>query len=154
MQKKLIEFEKVVKKKEQVIIKSIKPEYVKPILDKTKKYECMKVIFKKRDCEVVIYSTSPEKRFVASFTPGKIFRDSIKQLWAFFGDVLGITKMDFLEYFKDHEFGYAVEIKDLNIFRKKIDPRQIFENFHAPQSFCYADRDLFFLNKFNKEMMP
>jgi len=153
MQKKLFEPGKFVKKKEQVIIKSIKPKYVKPILDKTKKYEFMKVIFNDRDCDIIIYASSPTKRFVASFTPGRIFHDTPLKMWKFFGDDSGMIAEEFFKYFRNHEMGYAVEIKDLNIFRETIDPRQIFKNFHAPQSFCYADRDLFFLKKFNKGMI-
>ena len=140
------------KKQQQVIIKSIKPKYVKPILAKTKKYEFMKVIFAKRDIEeVIIYSSSPEKKFVAYFTLGRIFNNTPKKLWDFFGDSSGTTKEDFFKYFANHEMGYAVEITNLTEFKNKYSPRQIFEDFHAPQSFCYADRDLFLLKNINWE---
>ena len=52
----------------------------------------------------------------------------------------GLTKDEFDKYFLDHEYAYALQISELHIFEKPIDPLVMWPQFKAPQSFCYIER--------------
>jgi predicted transcriptional regulator len=122
------------------VLLSIKPKYVRAILDGTKQYEFRKQIFRDRTCETVfIYSSSPEKKIVARFQIGKIVEGTPDYLWEEFWDVSGISEPEFFEYFSGKENGFAIRIDELEEFAKPVDPYVIFERFVPPQSFCYVD---------------
>jgi type I restriction enzyme S subunit len=123
------------------VLLSIKPKYVRAILDGTKKYEFRKQIFRDRSRETIfIYASSPTKRIVGYFRPGEIIEGHPEFLWEQFWDVSGIEEDAFFEYFEGKENGYAIRIDELERFGTPIDPHEIFERFVAPQSFCYVDQ--------------
>ncbi|MBB6497325.1 hypothetical protein [Methanococcus maripaludis] len=121
------------------ILLSIKPKYVKEILNGSKKYEFRKSIFKNHDKDelVFIYSSYPVKKIVGTFTVGEVIENCPKILWNEFKNVSGIKESDFFKYFEEKEKGYAIEIGGLNEFENHVDPKEINPDFRAPQSFCY-----------------
>lgn len=124
---------------------SIKPKYVEEILKGNKKYEFRKSIFKYKDeLEIVyIYSTSPVKKIVGSFTIKSIIEGHPKLLWDRFEDVSGISRKDFFTYFGDRIKGYAIEIGDLQVFEMPADPKILIPGFVPPQSYCYLKGERF-----------
>jgi predicted transcriptional regulator len=125
------------------VLLSIKPKYVKAILDGSKKYEFRKQIFKDNSRKTIfIYASSPTKKIVAKFQLGEIVEGHPDYLWEKFWDVSGISEQEFFEYFSGKETGYAIRITDLKEFDKPMDPHTIFERFVPPQSFCYVNRTL------------
>jgi predicted transcriptional regulator len=128
------------------VLLSIKPKYVRAILDGTKQYEFRKQIFRDRSRETVfIYSSSPEKKIVARFHIGKIVEGTPDYLWEEFWDVSGISEPEFFEYFSGKDNGFAIRIEELEEFAEPVDPYARFERFVPPQSFCYVN-DLAFDN--------
>jgi predicted transcriptional regulator len=122
------------------VLLSIKPKYVRAILDGTKQYEFRKQIFRDRSRETIfIYSSSPEKKIVARFRIGKIVEGTPDYLWEEFWDVSGISEPEFFEYFSGKNNGFAIRIEDLEEFAEPVDPYTMFERFVPPQSFCYVD---------------
>lgn len=122
------------------VLLSIKPKYVRAILDGTKQYEFRKQIFRDRSRETVfIYSSSPEKKIVARFRIGKIVEGSPDYLWEEFWDVSGVSEPEFFEYFSGKENGFAIRIDELEAFAEPVDPYAMFERFVPPQSFCYVN---------------
>ncbi|MHA1679426.1 MAG: hypothetical protein ACTSUE_00305 [Promethearchaeota archaeon] len=121
------------------VLLSIKPKYVNRIIDGTKKYEFRKAIFKQPDRvdRIYIYSSSPVKKIVGSFAIERILEDNPVNLWSKCWDDSGIEETKFFTYFEGKEKGFAIKIKDLDVFDVPVDPREIFDNFHAPQSFRY-----------------
>ncbi len=125
------------------ILLSIKPKYVKEIFNRTKRYEFRRAIFKnKKICDVIIYSTSPEKKIVGRFKIGKIIRKNPKELWDLFNKEAGIGESDFFKYFEGKEEGFAIEIVSVKEFENKIDPYKLIPGFKAPQFFSYFDTSL------------
>ncbi|HOC93511.1 MAG TPA: hypothetical protein PKH33_14240 [bacterium] len=118
---------------------SIKPIYVKKILEGTKKYEFRKTIFRSDVKTIWIYESSPTKKIVGAFDVGKIITDTPESLWDNFKSKAGISKDDFFCYFDGKSKGYALEIKKLKLFKEPINPQDAIEDFHPPQSFCYFD---------------
>ena len=88
---------------------------------------------------IFIYASSPVKKIVACFRPGEIVKGHPDYLWEQFWDVSGIEEDAFFEYFEGKENGFAIKIDKLEQFGTPIDPREIFDRFVAPQSFCYVD---------------
>ena len=122
------------------VLLSIKPKYVRAILDGTKQYEFRKQIFKDESVKMVyIYSTSPQKKIVARFRLGKIIKEHPDFLWEQYCDVSGLNEREFFEYFSDRDTGYAIRIDELEPFPEPVDPHAMFKQFVPPQSFCYVN---------------
>lgn len=116
------------------VVLSIKPEFVKEIISGRKRYEFRKAVFKKSVEKVYIYSSSPESRIVGEFQPVDVFQDTPEVIWDKTKDFAGIKKEWFDRYFIGRTTAYAIEIKNLKIYKTpKIIP------FRAPQSFRYID---------------
>jgi type I restriction enzyme, S subunit len=122
------------------ILLSIKPRYVKSIIEGEKRYEFRKTIFKNREInQVFIYSSSPVKKIVAAFEIGGIFEDHPVDLWDIVKDHAGIDDRDFFEYFKGRSRAFAIEIENLQEFSAPLDPWETIPGFVPPQSYCYID---------------
>lgn len=119
---------------------SIKPEFVKKILAYEKLYEFRKSIFKEDIDKIFIYSTYPVKKIVGYFEVGEIICESPHELWNSFSEVSGISKKDFFKYYANSNEGYAIKIDNLHIFEEYIDMNQ-YDDFRAPQSFCYVENN-------------
>ena len=122
-------------------ILSIKPIYANQILNGSKKVEFRKRKFKKKVDRVYIYSSSPTKMMVGYFTIKDIVEDTPANLWKKFKDVGGIDEDSFFEYFKDNEVGYSIVINNVEQFKAERDPIEFLENFTAPQSYIYLERE-------------
>ncbi|MBU4607575.1 MAG: ASCH domain-containing protein [Methanobacterium sp.] len=120
---------------------SIKPQYVDEIIKGKKKYEFRKKVFKKENevKEIYIYSSSPVKKIVGYFKVNQIIEDHPQALWENFKEVSGINELEFFEYFKERETGFAIQINQLEVFENPVDPNTMIPNFVAPQSFRYMD---------------
>src|SRR5690554_525747 len=121
------------------VILSIKPIYANAIMAGEKKVEFRKKIFKRQVGKIFVYSSSPEKKIIGFFTISEIIEDKPDKLWKKFGKIGIIGKSDFFEYYKDSETGFSIIIKEVQKFKKGIDPADFFENFCAPQSFLYLE---------------
>lgn len=119
------------------LIISIKPQFVEKILNGEKKYEFRRRIYKREVEKIYIYQTAPDSKIVAYFTPGKIIKDTPKNLWNNFKNVSGTTENYLLSYLHDKEEAYAIEITNLKIFDEPFIP----EGIRAPQSYKYIDYD-------------
>lgn len=119
------------------VILSIKPVYANEILTGRKKVEFRKRIFKRDVEKVYIYSSSPLRKIVGYFTFNYIDQDSPEKLWSKYKDVAGISETDFFKYFDGHDKGYSIIIDNVKVFEKNIDPKELMENFSAPQSYIY-----------------
>lgn len=119
---------------------SIKPEFVKEIIEGRKKFEYRKRIFKRKDISsVVVYATKPYGKVVGEFEITNILEDKIDMLWQETKQASGITEQFFYEYFQDKESGFAIQIKEFKEYENHIELSQFDSNIKAaPQSFCYV----------------
>jgi len=120
------------------VLLSIKPKYANAIMAGEKLVEFRKLAFKREIEKVYIYSSSPEQRIIGYFTIEDIISDTPLKLWKKYSSVGSISHEDFFEYFSEKEIGYSIKIKSVNKFKKSIDPKTIFQNFVAPQSYMYC----------------
>lgn len=132
------------------VLLSIKPEFAEKILRGKKKYEFRKTAFRDDSLvdTVILYASAPSQQIVGMFTIDEVFETNPENLWERFGSESGIDdKERFMQYFKEHEQGYAFEISDPHRLSPPVDPRQHFENFRPPVSFQYANGEFDFLVK-------
>jgi predicted transcriptional regulator len=122
------------------VLLSIKPKYVKSIIEGGKRYEFRKTIFRNREIDrIYIYSSSPVKKIVASFEVGEILEDHPIDLWDNVKEYAGIDDQDFFSYFAGKSRAFAIGIRDLREISTPIDPRETVPGFVPPQSYCYLD---------------
>ena len=124
-----------------IAILSVKPKYVEQILKGNKRYEFRKSKFRKDVEEVLIYATKPVMKVVGKFRVGKIIEDTPEKLWNDFGNVSGLTKDEFFEYFKKNNKGVAIEIIDLQEFSEPLDLNYFVAKSTYPQSWIYLSRE-------------
>lgn len=123
------------------VILSIKPIYAKKIMDGTKTVEFRKKVFKKPIDKVFVYSSAPQKKIIGYFTVKEIIEDSPQNLWDEFRDMGGIDKDSFFDYYRDYSTGFSIKISKVKKFKKEIDPCEYFDNFNAPQSYIYLEKE-------------
>jgi predicted transcriptional regulator len=122
------------------VLLSIKPKYVKSIINGDKRYEFRKTIFKNRDIDrIFIYSSSPVKKIVATFKIGTILEDHPIDLWENVKDYAGIDNEVFFSYFEGKSKAFAIEIQNLQEFDEPLDPWTEVAGFVPPQSYCYMN---------------
>lgn len=125
------------------VILSIKPVYADAILNGIKTVEFRKKTFKKNVGKVFIYSSSPLKMIIGYFTISEIIEDTPLNLWKRFKDVGGIDMEDFFEYYAETEKGFGLVIDKVVKLKDQIDPIEFIENFTAPQSYIYLEKNTF-----------
>ena len=125
------------------VLLSIKPKYIKEIREGNKKYEFRKLIWKHgfKIEKVYLYSSAPTKKIVGVFTLGTVVKDNPNNLWQNFKKFSGINEDEFFNYFRNHEKGFAIEMKAIKFFDPPIDPFKEFSNFNPPQSFYYINKN-------------
>lgn len=120
------------------VILSIKPKYVEQIINGKKKYEFRRKIFKEQHIgHIIVYSSSPVKKVVGYFTIQEIYSEHPKNLWSNYRKYSGISKKEFLRYFKNSKNGYAIEINQFILFKNPVELSDIGINNGPPQSYMY-----------------
>lgn len=122
----------------KVLLLSIKPEYVKKILQGTKKFEYRKRLAKENVSVIYIYSTSPSMKVVASARIIRRLSASPTALWEKTKAASGISREKYRDYFHGCKTAYAYELGDVKIFESE----KTLSDFGidtAPQSFVYLE---------------
>ncbi len=121
------------------ILLSIKPEYVKMILEGTKRYEYRKRLAK-HVTKIVIYATAPEKKIVGEVAVIQSLESPTAELWSHTREYSGLSYDQFKEYFRNCSTAYAYALGTVTAFAK---PKLISEYglVQAPQSFVYLSEN-------------
>ena len=122
---------------------SIRPTFCKLIFGGQKRYEYRKRVFKSSDVsKVYIYASKPISKIMGYFTVKRIISDTPSMIWNMTHEYGGITKKQFLDYFKGHDVAHAIEIDEVVKLDTPINPKEVIQGFTAPQNYCYVDKDL------------
>jgi predicted transcriptional regulator len=126
-----------------VKIFSIKNEYSEKIFTNEKQVE-----FRRQDVRIkenercFIYTTSPVKKITGYFIVKEKVRLPIEQLWKKTRGIAGITKSEFIRYFKGCIEGTAIFFKHVKKFIKDLtldEMKSLIRDFRPPQSYCNID---------------
>lgn len=122
------------------VLLSIKPEYANKIFTGEKKYEYRKSLFKKKQVSsVIVYATKPVGKVIGEFEIDKIMVGNPDDIWNRTKEYAGIARVDYCDYFKEREVGFAIGIRSTFLYDE---PMELLEfNSHIkypPQSFRYV----------------
>lgn len=119
------------------IIISIRPKYVKEILNGVKKYEYRTKVSAKDIGKILIYETFPTKKVIGEAEVIGILKDTPENLWNETYKEGGISKKDYMLYFKNKKTAYAYRLGKITVYKE---PKRIQElGFKcAPQCFAYV----------------
>lgn len=120
------------------ILLSIKPEYTERILAGTKKFEFRRQVAKLHVDRILIYSTAPEMKVVASVAVLGVLKETPQDLWQKTKEFSGISHDKYMEYFSQKEFAYAYQLGEVKKFKKAKDLSE-YGISAAPQSFVYIE---------------
>ena len=127
------------------IVIAINPEYVKKIINGTKKYEYRTRVAKQDVNKLIIYETAPVKKIVAEVEIVEILVMKPNDLWNKTKESSGITKKFFDKYFKNKKIAYAYHLGNVKVYDE---PKELIEFGlkSAPQSYVYVN----WLKKYHK----
>lgn len=124
------------------MILSIKPCYVKEIINGNKKYEFRKSKPLRKVEKIYIYETKPFKKIIGYFKYDNVISGDKYSIWNKFKQYGCISKEDYFKYYRTSLKAYAFNINKLILFKQYIDPYKIFDKFTAPQSYVYIKKGI------------
>lgn len=124
----------------RVALISIHPCFVEKILSGEKRLEFRRSWAVESVDVLLIYSTSPVQKIVASAKIVSVTKATPTALWELAKEKGGgVTRQIIYDYFKGKQSGYAIEMDSVIKFKNPIDPKKMLNNFFAPQSFRYLE---------------
>lgn len=124
----------------RIALISIRPCFVEKILSGEKRLEFRRRWAAEPVVTLVIYSSAPTQRIVAAVNVVGVTEGSPTALWELAKERGGgVTRQLIYDYFSGNKTGFAIELADVHEFEHPVDPKKVFKNFLAPQSFRYID---------------
>ena len=128
---------------------SIKHQYSEKIYTKKKLVEFRRQNVKVKENDVcLIYTSFPVKEITGYFVVKEKIRLSLDKLGKRKKEMAGITKEEFMEYFKGCEEGTAIVFKAIKMFVSGLplaEIRKKLRGFVPPQSYCNLNESLYSL---------
>lgn len=122
------------------ILLSIHEKYVEQMKTGQKDWEFRTGMFTsaKKGDKVFLYVTVPVQKIVGYFEIGRIVRAVPDRLWDKIEPCCKVPYADFKAYCKENGRKYAaIQVKNLTIFKNPINPKDLCENWSAPQTYLY-----------------
>jgi predicted transcriptional regulator len=124
-----------------VVLMSIKPQYVKAIIDGSKRIEFRKRKFAREIKYILVYETSPSKTIVGYIEIKNIEIWPPDVMWKKYSKIGIITEEDYFSYYGSSEIAIGILIDKFTSFTNPINIEKI--KITPPQSFRYITFDLF-----------
>jgi predicted transcriptional regulator len=113
------------------IILSIHPRWVDKIINGQKTIELRKRLPKNINT-IYVYATRPISKIIGIIYIKNIFFTDIYSLYDITDNKHCCSLEEYLDYFKNKEFGYGIEIQNIELFKKPIPLK------NPPQNFMYV----------------
>ncbi len=129
------------RKASNILLISIKPQFVSKLLDGSKSLELRRVKPRVINGDIVlIYETSPTMALVGYGIVESVISDAPNKLWNNVGNRSGVTRSESNKYYLGAEIGYAINFSQVNCLATPVNLpslRKRIEGFHPPQSYRY-----------------
>jgi len=130
------------------ILVSVHPEHVANILSGKKVFEYRKVLPARNVSNIVLYSTCPVKKIVATAEVAHCSVGPPAQVWDQTAYGSGITYPFFIDYFAGHKKAGYFALGNVFKLSNPLEIDELLSCKVAPQSFCYLDsRDIHEISK-------
>lgn len=121
------------------VLLSIRPQFANAIFSGEKTYEFRKTVFRNRAVrKIFVYASAPISKVIGVFFVEEIIEHHPALLWEETKSGAGITQEYFEEYFENRDRGYALRVKDPQLFEESRGLNDMFGIKHPPQSFRYV----------------
>lgn len=117
---------------------SVHPEYVKKIVDRSKRVEFRRVWSSQSISHIVLYSTAPEMKVVAILKVGEVVASGVEGLWELakcHGG--GLTRAALRKYFSGKKTGYGIVIEEVEALARPVNIGEVIPGVRPPQSYMY-----------------
>ncbi len=128
----------------KAVLISIHPKYVTKILEGSKKVEFRRVWAVQKVTHLVIYSTSPEMKVMATVEIESVRTENEPTLWEIaknYGG--GLTRKELKNYFHGVTKGYALLLNSVKRIDTPLPLSEAIPGVRAPQSFLYLTKEQF-----------
>jgi predicted transcriptional regulator len=117
------------------VLMSIRPEYAEAILSGSKTIE----LRRRRPSfavgsQVVVYSSSPDRRLLGTFEAGQVYEAKPDDLWKKVKSKAGINRAAFDTYFQGCAVACAIEVRE----PRRLEPLPL--RFRPPQSYLFLTK--------------
>ncbi|WP_135855172.1 hypothetical protein [Halorussus salinus] len=136
----------VKRKRNDIILLSIDPQFSEEIFSGKKEYEFRKPSLPK-DLSYVVLMENGYRHIVGGFSVGSVYEGEIASLWENFGKDISV-KDRFMSYFEGWETGLAIEVDEIDKFEEPIsveDITKVDDELKVPNQFSFiylTDRSL------------
>ena len=129
----------------KMLLMSIKPAYIKKILEGEKTVELRRTRPKLSQGDLIVfYASSPQKAIRGAATVGSIIEGTPADVWAANCGKIGIDKRAYDEYFSGSKKAFGIVLETVWAYANPIgieEMRGLFDNFMPPQSFRYLSKE-------------
>lgn len=126
---------------------SIRPKYVRKIIDGLKKVEFRRICPNVRAGDLIfIYASSPQRRLECRSVIRELSRDTPESLWKKYKETSGLTRAEFKSYFLGASVGFAIHLGPIAKFDEPVtlsSLREIWPGFSPPQIYRYLTQEEF-----------
>lgn len=127
----------------QDLIISVKPKFVKLMKSGKKTTELRKTLPSRAGMysRMFVWETSPKKHLTGVAVLFCRCTNDPDTLWRQTSKTSGVSKKEFVEYFKGYNYGHGLEFTDFQEFPHKIslsEMKTMINGFHPPQGYYYV----------------
>lgn len=126
-----------------IALYSIKPVYSEQIINGSKTFELRKRIPANTLDYILIYSSTPISKVVGFAEIKGVYKNNLDETWKQVSKYAGITKIEYLKYFKGYNSAYSIELGVVKKFLRPFKVTELNPNYVPPQSFRYISRKEF-----------
>ena len=120
---------------------SIHPQFAQQILCGKKKFEFRTKLCKRKITKMLIYATQPIGMIIGEAEVETMISEQPEKLWELACEDAGISKIEYDRYFAGRENACAYKLRN-PVFYDSVIPLEYFGITHAPQSYCYIDKNM------------
>jgi predicted transcriptional regulator len=141
--------------RENILI-SVEHRYLTGILSGVKRVELRRrTLHVQPGTHVWIYGKAPQAAVAAVATVGAVVRAEPSELWGKCGDIAGVTKREFDEYFTGATFGWAIFLEEVHALPRIVTLAALREqSTHPPQFFMRLHRGSSALDLLTSSLKP
>lgn len=128
-------------KSKRVALMSIHPQYAYKIMAGAKKVEFRKRRPAEDIVTIFVYATAPESKIIGQFHIGEVLEGTPQRIWCEFGELGGIEKDSFFNYYAGTPKAIAILVVDALRFDEPVPLKNITPRPPIPQSFIYLESE-------------
>ena len=122
------------------ILISIQPQFIEKIRRGDKKFEFRRVLPRHQEIShIIVYASKPVGKVVGEITVAGYLTLTVDEMWEATKDISGLTREEFLGYFRGKKNAHAIGIESYRDYEQPIPLDVLLPGKVPPQSYCYLN---------------